>query len=274
MIIKSKFVDYYDYVNNGIDSDYSTVYDRTNIKIPGDLVRLDSTVPYPTSSCIIGTAVEKDDKEVINLIDLKIPGLVKGLNSIRNHIGYNSGGKYRLRELYLLGWVYLLVSENINHNTRKPAKWSKYEFFNVERFPEILEIFQRQYKSNWNRDYYKKYNQIDPIKLYGYEEPKLLEVAKELNQPIFFIHSIDYIVSLRYTKISVLLDELPILKDIVGCVEKFPAQELYSKIEFFISNSLRDNPDNSVPVVVENKDRLVQHGFDLKSSFRHRKEDK
>lgn len=49
------------------------------------------------------------------------------------------------------------------------------------------------------------------------------------------------------------------------------ANQTYQEIESYIVNVLKDNPDLIPPAKVEDEHRIIQHGFDMKQSFRHRK---
>ncbi len=63
---------------------------------------------------------------------------------------------------------------------------------------------------------------------------------------------------------------VPILKDI-GFNHVQSPEQTYQDISYYMANVLRENPDVVPPVKIADKDRIVQHGFDLKQSFRHRK---
>lgn len=57
-----------------------------------------------------------------------------------------------------------------------------------------------------------------------------------------------------------------------GVSLKFSPEQMFQMIHQFISNEIRENPDIKPPVEVEDKYKIIGHGFDLKTSFRHRKE--
>lgn len=62
----------------------------------------------------------------------------------------------------------------------------------------------------------------------------------------------------------------PRLKDL-GLSSLYPAEALYQDIAYFVGNVLHPSPDLAPPVFIADKDKIVQYGFDLKQSFRHRK---
>jgi hypothetical protein len=63
---------------------------------------------------------------------------------------------------------------------------------------------------------------------------------------------------------------VPILAHI-GMPALRSAEWMYQDLSYFVGNLLRESPDVKPPVEVSDKDKIVEHGFDLRQSFRHRK---
>lgn len=57
----------------------------------------------------------------------------------------------------------------------------------------------------------------------------------------------------------------------LGLGKVLPAKQVYQEIEYFMSNLIYENPDTQPPAEVSDKDKIKQHGFDLKTSFRRGK---
>lgn len=60
---------------------------------------------------------------------------------------------------------------------------------------------------------------------------------------------------------------IPILKD-YKVAALASAEDMWKSIYTTITNTLRDNPDKKPPVELNDKDKIVKAGFDLKTSFR------
>jgi hypothetical protein len=102
----------------------------------------------------------------------------------------------------------------------------------------------------------------------GYEDPDLIELSKLVGSPVFIINGYTYDWRNKKTCLDI-MSELPVLGDI-GFPKVYAPEQLYQDLAYFIGNKMKDTPDTRPPVDVSNKDRIVQHGFDLKQSFRHR----
>lgn len=126
---------------------------------------------------------------------------------------------------------------------------------------------------------YIRDNKVLSVKLESFtvacELDKLIELCKKVNQPVFVIKEINYdrssVGSIGGFTLIEVEDKIPKLKDI-GFTSLVDPVKLFYDISFFMTNVLRDNPDVQPPVEVSDKDKIPQHGFDLKQSFRHRKE--
>lgn len=91
-----------------------------------------------------------------------------------------------------------------------------------------------------------------------------LELTRAAKQPVLLLESGGRYVSIhrrvpQLTKYSV--------------HDHISAELIYQKLEYWFGNQqFTPSPDLSPPVTISDKDRIVQHGFDLKKSFRHRKD--
>jgi hypothetical protein len=93
-------------------------------------------------------------------------------------------------------------------------------------------------------------------------------LSKRIGQPVFVIDIDDR--QKRYPLIYpgssyTLNKKIPKLSEI-GLYET--PQEIYFRINEYMSNVLRENPDTSPPVEISNSGKITAHGFDLKESFR------
>ena len=98
--------------------------------------------------------------------------------------------------------------------------------------------------------------------------PSLVSLSAKLNAPVFVIWHIQH-TSSNTQSISI-GGNIPILGEL-GMPKIISPEQLYQDIAYFIGNTMHGSPDIDTPVKIDDKDRIVQHGFDLKQSFRHRK---
>ena len=88
------------------------------------------------------------------------------------------------------------------------------------------------------------------------ESHLLLKVSRELQQPAFIIRGRELIEG-----------KLPRLGEL-GFAALFSAEQMYQNLSYFVGNYLRESADLKPPVTISDRDRILQHGFDLKKSFR------
>jgi hypothetical protein len=115
-------------------------------------------------------------------------------------------------------------------------------------------------------DFYLKHNNIRYSSLRAEEQieswlnPKesaqLIEVSRQVKQPTFVMLNRDSVDG-----------ELPRLGKL-GFAALFSSEQAYQNLSQFVGSYLRESPDINPPVTVSNQDRILQHGFDLKKSFR------
>jgi len=96
----------------------------------------------------------------------------------------------------------------------------------------------------------------------------LIGLSVALNAPVFVIEGYHYDYRNRKTVLKI-DSKIPILAEL-GIPALHSAEQIYQDIAYFIGNKMKESPDLKPPVNVSDKDRIVQHGFDLRQSFRHR----
>jgi len=95
----------------------------------------------------------------------------------------------------------------------------------------------------------------------------ILDLSKQVGSPIFIIEDVSVGDNRTVTlKINPTIPKLSEFK----LSRLYPEEQLYQDVEYFISNLLKDSPDLNPPIEIDNNDRIVKHGFDIKASFRHR----
>lgn len=104
----------------------------------------------------------------------------------------------------------------------------------------------------------------------GVENATLVAISKEIGHPVFTIRSVHR--RGDNSKIDVdIFGQCPTLGEIGGFAAAYPAEQLYQDLSYFIVNKMQDSPDTMPAAKSTDKEKVLQHGFDLKQSFRHRK---
>lgn len=93
-------------------------------------------------------------------------------------------------------------------------------------------------------------------------DKELVLISRKLNAPVF-----TYCVGVGYVSVD---GEIPILKDI-GFDKIANPEQLYQDISYFMGNIIKESPDMMPTTKMTDKEKIAQHGFDFKQSFRHRK---
>lgn len=270
MKIISKFIDYYDYVGDINLYDHQVIYNRKDFN-SDDLNFLEVKLHYNSEYGIV------EFKEIIKNLQI----IQSYDNYWINHINSNAI-RYAFKYLVVMGKLYLLVSENkdIKNISDYNDRFTNFKIANEKDHPELIELIIKRFNQkrfSWhdsiskNPDYTHLTSWGDGI-LTGAYDSNLVKLSKLLNQPVFCMipqyHSVYMTNNIRKTKVEL---KVPNLKEVgYSMIEPNP-MKLYSELEFFIANELRDNPDIVPPVQIDNSHKIEQHGFDLKKSFRHRK---
>jgi hypothetical protein len=245
MHIQSRFSDYYDYVEylyTPEGGDPENTYDRriktTSVSVKGSL----PLFPQPIRDCFPPTREQQKVK------------------SWGNDWTYFP---WRFKWCFVAGKLYLTVGE-ANYKVDSRGEGS-------EKNPSKFRLLTANHPSmKYLRDGTSfRSKRVDHFFL----RPSLNEtgdlVAKEVG-PVFMI---DLTRPLEYFHGSgkhlyevILMDQVPNLGQL-GFASVTPAEKMYQDISMYIGK-LKNSPDSQPPAFVSDKDRLVQKGFDLKTSFR------
>lgn len=98
--------------------------------------------------------------------------------------------------------------------------------------------------------------------------PSIKELGRVLQAPVYMI--VGHLTANRKKNIMIVEQDIRKLSSIKGFAASVPATKVWQDIEYCMTNMMRENPDITPPVQLTDKERLVQHGFDVKQSFRHR----
>lgn len=161
----------------------------------------------------------------------------------------NSKGTISFKWLLVCNKRYLLIS-----NEKDCSNLNKFRIVNQLDF------------NNHLSDYYYRAKFESFV---GQESRQVVDILKLLEIPIAIVDEIAYDRKLGTTRVKV-NPVAPFLEKLGFTSIKDP-YTLYQDLYHFMANVIRTNPDVSPPVEINNKQRIVQHGFDLKQSFRHRK---
>ena len=103
-------------------------------------------------------------------------------------------------------------------------------------------------------------NKIDINKLINHQDETLVELCRYVNLPVF-----SFTVNKEDTiKIDV---DMPNLGKL-GIPKYIPDYMMYQNLSYFIGNLMKISPDMMPEIKVTDRDKIVGHGFDLKTSFR------
>lgn len=158
--------------------------------------------------------------------------------------------------IYFCGRRFIVVSDAKASTTKVSG-----EIYNKERHGELGGYYNSRLSGMkiWqNFDVFRiKTSAINDV-----EDFAALKISREYNIPVFTL--------------SVFLNKVYISKNIPHLGEcGFPAimsaEQCYQELANFVANRMKDSPDVTPPVVVEDKYKILAAGFDHKQSFRHRK---
>jgi hypothetical protein len=205
----------------------------------------------PLNVWIRQDTVNKIEGLGLDYTNLKIPYV--GLSPT----GWSSTGSewgWNLKFCVLNGRAYPLVQ-----------KWITTDRYKLEKTKEPFRVLRENdpfidfYLSSDNTGRYGFLRRKEQINLWL--EPKqsntLIKAHQALKQPAFMIVNPEEASG-----------RLPRLGEL-GFAAIFSAEQAYQNLSYFVGNYLRDSADLNPPAAVSDRDRIVQHGFDLKKSFRH-----
>jgi hypothetical protein len=163
--------------------------------------------------------------------------------------------KYQFKNLCVMGYRYMLVQSLIQGISDGP--WL---ILSPKHHPELY-----RYLNIRRPRFLRDQDEYDLVKKYQGQtlSEGLIQLCKRLQSPVFSYRSPHYH--------TVELDRyVPNLGE-CGLASTYQPAQLYQDLAYFMGNTLRDSPDLAPPTELSDKERIVQHGFDLKQSFRHRK---
>jgi hypothetical protein len=242
MIIKSPYKDYYDYVSNfyGVDEKFIYIRDRFD--------------PTKINAGLSAINVVNSNEFMINLSPsyLKIRDTPSGMYYRKfRKSGNNANDKemdWKFRWISVAGKYRLLGSNEIGSN--------EYSLCTEDHL-----VMEHLKKRKVKRDYYMP----------DETSPELILLSRQLNAPVFMILDVTWKVWPKVKNIHI-NTKIPILSAF-GFPKIYSPEQMYQEIYHFIANVMHDSPD-SMPDMkppLSDKEKAVNHGFDLKSSFRHRK---
>lgn len=104
------------------------------------------------------------------------------------------------------------------------------------------------------------YKKLELINLVNSKDEDLLDVCKKVGLPVFMFNVLK--------NYDFEIDEnMPNLGNI-GVASFITASEIYQHLSYFIGNRMKDCPDMMPEIKVTDKDKIIGHGFDYKTSFR------
>lgn len=233
MIIVSKFKDYYDYVGHQY-KDPKIVYNRRDI---------DSSIRIPVNNFPRGVYLPYSSRYPLN----------------------DGKGNKTFFELLVICDFGVLV-KTVHHPAKTYPRGKDYcgvpekEYhYLVDSNDEILAA-QRSYEKTQFHNCFE-YVKTD---IGGYYKTP---VINETGIPVFILDGVIYRNSGFYhsNREFTIEERVPVLSEISKFAHAFPAEQLFQLIAAFVG------PKEPELVQVADRDRIQQHGFDLKKSFRHRK---
>lgn len=191
-----------------------------------------------------------DDKLVVT-VNSRVSFYGPNLNEIKTDVKF----------LVVNGLVYTLVATTDDKGLRGP-----YKLFTEKNFGSEIQGLMIKYRYGYQSEKIIKWE-----KYFGVEEPLATAISQSIQTPVFIVESFDYDWSVRSPTTKIIIDKnIPILQE-YGINHYIQPEQLYQDIAYYVSNKMVTSPDLEVHDNMTDKEKIVQHGFDLKQSFRHRK---
>jgi len=232
MVIKSPFKDYYDFVAHQYGGgDPKVVYVRKRIS------------PLKDSGYESTIEVEMDGKFPL----YRLEDLVEWKERETKRVAYLIvAGKAYVLQKTAGRWAESMYSDDVNTYRIQPLNY--------------FEEFNKRHSRRWfvRHDYGEL----------GKEYPFFVELSRKVKAPVFVIRSVER--PFRSDKLAVTVaGQCPILQEI-GMPALIPATQMYQELSYFMGNTIKEHPDTEPPVEVSNNCKIINAGFDLRQSFRHR----
>jgi hypothetical protein len=128
-------------------------------------------------------------------------------------------------------------------------------------FAQIKREKENKYRLVTEEDMGKKqfWHKLELKDYINKHDPSLVTVCRTLDLPVF---------SFNVTYGGLEVDEyIPKLGEI-GIASYINPNDMYQHLSYFVGNTMKVSPDMMPPVEVDNKIRILNAGFDLKTSFR------
>jgi hypothetical protein len=164
----------------------------------------------------------------------------------------------RIKWLAINGRVYTMVAVKDDYSV------GDYQLFTEDNFGAIIDDIEPKYRWKWTSR-----QSVNWEKYFGVENEVVTVISRVIRQPVFMIESARWDWKERHYKI-VLDKNIPNLAK-QGISSHIQPEQMYQDIAYYVSNKMVDSPDLMVNDNMTDKEKIVQHGFDLKQSFRHRK---
>lgn len=253
MRIQSNFKDYYDYVeylSSPEGGDPNVLYRRTRL---GD----------PKES---GYGTEKSSYEVGRVLPITPEPLPKWVDSEKG-FDHKDVFPWRFKWCIVCDKFYLLAAKEKPADNYDPNYYEGYKNFKLatESHP-IWEYTSYPGHHLFIDGGLTKRHKVSWEKFVGIKSEGAVKLCKEFNSPAILVEPSAYssIFTGYYARVSRILPNLGAL----GFASIIPADRMYQEIAMFVGNTLRESPDLNPPAKVSDKERLLQRGFDLKTSFR------
>ena len=254
MRLVSKFKDFYDFCIYQYGIDPTIYYERTkinfdNISCDGYDVRKDTNRPNVFMN-----------KKHFNIFDID-PYINNHIIIERNSYSWRYTDDYRFGYIFVCGECHLALVSNSGQGLPFSKKYKIISKSMLRENEELLLKIVNNIKSVKNvLSKYDKETLIDIVYSHcKFENKFICEVSKVIKHPVFS-YGIEYN--------SFIVDEnIPCLSE-VGYSCDDPIQ-FYQKLCWYISNMINNSSDIKPPVEIGNSDKIVKHGFDLKTSFRN-----
>lgn len=130
--------------------------------------------------------------------------------------------------------------------------------FSEKNFPEIWNIVKEENQRYTGAGIFTR---RDTTYYCGSYSEELLKASRILKAPVFFLYDGYY---------NPICEYIPKLGDMGFATVKTPEQ-MYQETAYFLGNLMHESPDLAKPSIMDDKQKIQSHGFDLKQSFRHRK---
>lgn len=160
-------------------------------------------------------------------------------------------GKYCPRWCVVCGVQYIILIKQSVLDDPYARLYNKPKYY--ELLTEEHPIWHKPKKTRWM--------QTHPFEHHGKEYKYLAEISKKLKSPVFTM-STNWLAEHFYID-----DTVPNLGDL-GFDKLIKPEQMYQNISMWMGNVLRSPPDDNPPKSINNEERIIAHGFDLKTSFR------